>query len=421
MKNFINNIKVGFFLARKSIVNNNKLINISIISVMVMAFLNLVVVSGILVGLIQGNDEPTRTKYVGDLIITRLDTESKIKHSQDIYSILNDNPLVLNYNSVFSEGGKIEANYKNKGSDEPDNIRSVNIIGINPESWDRFGNLSNNIVEGEYLNNGDSGYIMIGYNLSSKYSLARADTNLGILRDVGAGSKVRISLNNGSQYEYIVKGIVKLKAGELSSSVFMLNKDLENIANLTQDDISQISIRTVAPEEENALKLKNILVNNRIGDYAKIQTFEEARPEFVIQILKLFTLMGNIFGSIGIVVAVITLSIVIFINVVTKKKQIGIMKGIGINKWSIIMSYIFQSLFFAVIGMSIGFIITFGLLKPSFDKHPIDFPFSDGILVAEYYATFIKASWLVFFAVLSGYFPARLIVKKNTLDSILDR
>ncbi|MCX8513752.1 MAG: hypothetical protein ORN26_01825 [Candidatus Pacebacteria bacterium] len=173
---------------------------------------------------------------------------------------------------------------------------------------------------------------MIGYNLSSKYSLARADSNLGILRDVGAGSKVRMSLNNGSKYEYIVKGIIKLKAGELSSSVFMLDKDLQNISNLSQDDISQISIRTVAPEADNALKLKTILFNNRIGDYAKIQTFEEARPEFVIQILKLFTLMGNIFGSIGIVVAVITLSIVIFINVITKKKQIGIMKGIGINK-----------------------------------------------------------------------------------------
>ncbi|MCX8513751.1 MAG: hypothetical protein ORN26_01820, partial [Candidatus Pacebacteria bacterium] len=85
-------------------------------------------------GLIQGNDEPTRTKYVGDLVVTRLDTESKIKHSQDIYSILNGNPLVLNYNYVYSEPGKIEANYKNKRSDEPDNIRSVNIIGINPES-----------------------------------------------------------------------------------------------------------------------------------------------------------------------------------------------------------------------------------------------------------------------------------------------
>ncbi|MCX8513753.1 MAG: hypothetical protein ORN26_01830 [Candidatus Pacebacteria bacterium] len=56
------------------------------------------------------------------------------------------------------------------------------------------------------------------------------------------------------------------------------------------------------------------------------------------------------------------------------------------------MSYIFQSLFFAVIGMTIGILITFSLLKPSFDKHPIDFPFSDGILVADYYSTFIKAS-----------------------------
>jgi ABC-type lipoprotein release transport system permease subunit len=48
------------------------------------------------------------------------------------------------------------------------------------------------------------------------------------------------------------------------------------------------------------------------------------------------------FGSIGIVVSAITLFIVIFINAITRRKQIGILKGIGINSFAIEFSYLFQ-------------------------------------------------------------------------------
>ena len=415
----LNNFKVGLFLAKRTILHNNKWINIAIVSVMVISFLNLVVISGILQGLIEGNIRGFRTKYLGDIIIGRLDKEDKIKNTQLIYSILNNNPLVQNYNFSYRAAGKIEANYKNKPSDEAANERTTNFMGINPEREDEFSKLSENIIEGEYLNNGDSGYVMLGYNMISKYSIIKNDDPT-ILRDIGPGSKVRLKINN-DEYEYTVKGILKIKVADFSNAVFMLDKDLKNIANFNDDDISLIAVKTKSPELSNSLKLQKVLLNNNVGDFAKIQTFEEGTPEFVIQMSQLFGLIGNFLGAIGILVATITLSIVIFINVITKKKQIGIMKGIGINKSSIIFSYSIQSIFYAIVGVSIGLAVTYGLLKPYFDSNPINFPFSDGILVADYIPTSIKVLLLTFFALISGYFPARMIVRKNTLDSILDK
>jgi hypothetical protein len=58
---------------------------------------------------------------------------------------------------------------------------------------------------------------------------------------------------------------------------------------------------------------------------------------------------------------------------------------------------------------------------PFVTAHPINFPFSDGILVAELQSTIIRAIILIFTTSVAGYIPARIVVKQNTLDAILGR
>ncbi len=132
-------------------------------------------------------------------------------------------------------------------------------------------------------------------------------------------------------------------------------------------------------------------------------------------------MLGNMLSSIGLVVASITIFIVIFINAVTRRKFIGILKGIGINGEVIEISYMFQSTFYALCGSAIGLFVVYALLVPAFKASPIDFPFSDGILVAPLPATFLRVGLLILSTVIAGYIPARMIVRKNTLDSILGR
>ena len=65
--------------------------------------------------------------------------------------------------------------------------------------------------------------------------------------------------------------------------------------------------------------------------------------------------------------------------------------------------------------------IVYFVLVPFFDEHPIDFPFSDGILSAPVPASLFKAGALFVITVIAGFIPARLITKRNTLNSILGR
>jgi ABC-type antimicrobial peptide transport system permease subunit len=112
---------------------------------------------------------------------------------------------------------------------------------------------------------------------------------------------------------------------------------------------------------------------------------------------------------------------VIFINAVTRRKYIGILKGIGVTSGAIEFSYVLQSFVYAVIGSLLGIVIIYALLVPFFNAHPLDFPFSDGVLSAPVGGTMIRFFLLLIVTLLAGYLPARMIVKKNTLDSILGR
>ena len=68
-----------------------------------------------------------------------------------------------------------------------------------------------------------------------------------------------------------------------------------------------------------------------------------------------------------------------------------------------------------------GTLILYLLLKPFVDAHPINFPFSDGILVAPFDQTMRRFLILMITTLIAGFLPARYIIKKNTLDSILGR
>ncbi len=68
--NFFKEIKIGFFLAARQIKSANLWVNVLIIFIMTVTFLNLVFISGLLEGLVEGASKDSRNHYSGEIIIT---------------------------------------------------------------------------------------------------------------------------------------------------------------------------------------------------------------------------------------------------------------------------------------------------------------------------------------------------------------
>ncbi|MDP1707330.1 MAG: FtsX-like permease family protein, partial [bacterium] len=385
---------------------------------MLLTFLNLVVVTGILVGLIEGINESYRTQYTGDVIVSSLTTKDYIEDTPSVIEFIKTLPQVAMITKRYQTGGTIEANYLTRTNlTEKPNLTGAQIIGIDPVAENLFTGLSEHIIEGEYFFEGDYDQIIIGNFLLAKYAFGE-QPGLTPLTDVAPGTKVRLTIN-GSTREVVVKGVVKSKIGELGMSVFIPASELRTIMGRSDQNVAQIAIRL--NDGSDPMAFKNLLLASGIGEKAKVQTFEDSIPNGVADIKKTFAMLGNGFSSIGLVVAAITIFIVIFINAITRRKFIGILKGIGISGEAIEISYVFQSLFYAVIGSIIGLIVLYGVLVPAVAAHPIDFPFSDGILVAPIDGTAVRIVLLIITTVIAGYLPSRMIVRRNTLDSILGR
>ena len=67
---FGNTLKVAWFLGLRQVRHASVWTTVLIIFVMMLTFLNLVVVTGILVGLIEGSVKAYRDQYTGDVLIT---------------------------------------------------------------------------------------------------------------------------------------------------------------------------------------------------------------------------------------------------------------------------------------------------------------------------------------------------------------
>jgi ABC-type lipoprotein release transport system permease subunit len=333
-------------------------------------FLHLIVISGILVGLIEGSTDANRYRYTGDVTVSVLPKKTYIERSAPIIELIKSQDYVESVSARYAEGVRIEANYKNRTrlSDQVDNAAGL-VAGINPLEEDKTTNLSKYLVEGEYLDENDTDKILIGANLLYKYTPIESP-GFSTLKNVELGSKVRLVIA-GKTKEVTIKGIIKSKV-DVDMRVIMLDTELKKIIGRGDNNVDEISV--ILKPDVDPMKLKDLLVAEGYNRFALIQTWEEAQPKFLNDIKATFGLLGNLIGSIGLAVAAITIFIIIFVNAITRRRFIGILKGIGIRSLAIEFSYVIQSLFYALCGIIIGSIVVFFFLKPFIAAHPINFP-----------------------------------------------
>lgn len=434
MNKFFTSLQVGFLLGRRQIQRASKWTTLLIVVIMTLTFLNLVVVSGLLVGLIEGGNRANREQYTGDIFITKLADESLIQNTGQIIQILENLPQVQDFTVRYAVGATAEANYQTRRDFKAlSNSVPASLVGLSVQDEKAVTGIQDYIVEGSFLEPGESGYIILGSTLLERYS-AFSDT-FEPLRNVYPGDKVKVTITGtdpvtlqtvetdastqSRTQEFTVKGIIDSKVGEVSFRFFVSESDFRRLAGRSVLDANEIAIRAAAGVTDN--ELKSILLRNGLDRYAKIETAAEAIPQFLDDIKVTFGILGNVIGSIGIIVASITIFIVIYINALTRRKYIGILKAIGLRGTAIRIAYMMQALFYAIIGSSVGLILIYAVLIPGFEQNPLDFPFSDGILVAPLGDTITKLLVLLFVTMLAAFIPAWLIVRQNTLKSILGR
>ena len=205
----------------------------------------------------------------------------------------------------------------------------------------------------------------------------------------------------------------------ISTLLALATQIIKEAFDRLDQDANQIVIKLENKNEVDSFVER--LRASELSNQGKIESFEEDIPKFIIDVRDTFTLLSLIFGVVGICVSSITIFIIIFINALSRKKQIGILKGIGISRKTIQAAYVTQAFLYSLAGSILGILVTWYVLVPYTLNNPIDFPFTDVVVRVGVSELLQQASILILVSCVAGYIPVWMIARKNTLDSILNK
>lgn len=412
-------IKVATFIARKSIRRGSIMAKFTMVFILMLTFLNLTVVGGLLNGIIVDIGQNINKNYVGDVFIEPLSEENQIQDMNELRPYLNSDKI-KSYSKRLTKTATIEYDYKTvTQGKEPPQTETI-IAGLHPDAERKVTSLADNIIAGNFLKNKDVDGIVLGSDLVDGYTVSSVSSsdNLG---HVSIGEKVKVHITNGNTYEFKVVGISNTKTSTMDGRSFVNYKTLKQLSELPDNRYSEIAVRAQNPKQVPSLVNYLREVNERMGNQNKIEKLEEAIPSALTDLKLAFGLIANIVGATAILVGLVIVFVIIFINASNRRRELGILKAQGIEPSALILSYIFQALFYTIVGVIIALGILFFFLQNYFANNPISLPMADGQLVLGTDYLSLRAGILIISAIISGFIPSWLIVRQNTLDSILGR
>lgn len=405
----LGHIRLALFLGYKSIVRGSRATIVLTISIMALAFVNLVFISSILNGVVVTSDRQINANFVSHVVVDPQEVPTQkdyIVHAEEVRRDIEHVPGVVATARRYSLPGTIAYDQKKNGRFR---YRSTEVTGIDPEAEKGISEISQHMLVGSYLDGLRDDEIMIGASLAGGYEGEESSVSLGGAK---VGEKFKITYRNGVVREYTIRGIFKVKLEYADQRAFVSLREAESVLSLS-DSASRILVRTnnAAAKDMFAAQIQTLVPDLVVKGWDQYLGPMGGMSES----LSAITVM---ISGIGLAVAAITIFILIYVSVVNKRRQIGILKAIGIHENIIIYSYIIQALFFALVGVCVGVVLVLYVIAPYFVKNPMELPMG-GVSLALDNAGIIKnVVSLLIASLIAALIPARRAANENILKAI---
>ena len=401
----------SLFIARKSISRGSKSMLALMIFILALSFLDMMFISGVLSGITDSQMHALRNYMSADINISpqqQPTLKQYIPNQAQLRAQIQTLPGIIATARHYNMAGSLSFDKDKTGQFK---IVSGAIIGIDPENEWKVLTLNTLLIRGQNLAPGDTDQILLSSSLAGGYgAIARQGSDLG---GVKVGDKIRITYANGSIRTYNVKGIYNDIMG--IAETFITSNEAESILSI-HDSASHILVKA------NINRVPITTYESKIVELAPnlyIQNYNDLLGSFA-SFLKALNFIQLIVGAISVIVAAITIFVLIYVNAINKRRQIGILKAIGIKKSIIVNAYIIQSIFYTVCGVSAGLFLVFGILQPLLIAYPV--PVVVGLMnLTLVYTTLPVALGIISFFIagfFAGRIPSNLVARQDILKAI---
>ena len=397
-----NEVKLPFYLAFQSIRRGRKWTLFLTIVLMAVAFINLIFVSALFNGIVEGSNQQVIDTLTGNVYMAPKQGTNYISNKNNIIKNTENVSGVQATTSSFQIPARIE--YNSRTGRWP-------ILAINPSEYAKVINISEKMQYGQYLDENDDDKIVIGRQIAGGKDVELNSTSL---KTVSVGDKVNV-IFDGFEKTFTVKGIFYTKFVESDSRAFITETALKNITPTITDKATTINVKTLDNKENSVLK--DLQTQNPSLD---VYLWSEAAG-MMKSTSSSFTSINALLTLVGVIIASVTTFIVIYVDIINRRRQIGILRAIGIKPYIIVLSYAIIAAVYATLGILLGSLIFQFALVPYFIANPFELPLTDAVLNLSWFEYVSRVEIVSWVAVISGIIPAILVTRTKMLDAIIGK
>ncbi len=395
-------LRLSFFLGLRSLQRGNIGSLVMTVVIIGMVFTNMIFLPSVITGAIKNYEQQTIEYQSGNIIIEPKKDAEYIDDLENLLARVNRVPGVMRAAPHYDIGGVM----KFKGNRLP-----ASIIAIRPRDETMVTGVSKKMADGQYLGEGDTGVIIIG-----KLAAGHEDESEDLLPSLGgvtAGDSIDVEYTNGVTHTYRVKGVFETKSYTVDPNVYITWDELESVRGQPVNQATAVLIRTIPGEDVDEVKFSLI----GMGIQEKVKTWHDLLGKAFAQVIDSYAVINNISTIVSLVIAIVVIFIVIMIKTLNNRRQIGILKALGIHRTTITFSYVFQVIILAIMGILFGLVVLFAL-DQYFAVYPIVFPEGD-IRPAFTLVDIASNAVLLFVAsAIAGFIPAWQIAREDIMTAM---
>ena len=397
-------LRVAGLLGFTSVTRGNRGVVILTIMILTLVGMNLLFVPSLLAGLVNGSNNKLITTFSGDIVVlSKSEKNPLLGDVQNMLSSIKNIPGVAAAtprNSLLSqlsfEGNRVTAT----------------VYGINPDLEPQVLQIDRFIIEGSYLTPEDRDQILLGIQIAGA---GRPNLELysRSLQNAHAGDRVAVTFGNGLQKDFTVKGIFYAEFIQTDLQAFITETEFESLVPEAKNRAGYIHVKTA---EDTDLQPVVDEISKR-GSDLKVLTWSDYAG-IMRSMTDSFTAIKAILSIVNILVAGFTVFILTYIDVSSRRRQIGIQRAIGITSISITLAYLMRAMVLALLGTALAGLVFHYVATPLEARFPFHFPFGAVYLHAGAPELSVMALTLLGVSVIAAFLPVRGVTRMRIMDAI---
>ncbi len=377
------------FYARKDIEKNKKTFLFIILAISLVNA-NIIILNGFMDGMIYDFLDKTMETSSGHLNIYPNKEDRYIEGLGIKEQKLERIEGVTAFSPRLAAGGTLS--YKEKS-------KPIKILALDPLKENRVTLILSKLDSGETLEPDDRTGILVSYRLADELKAK-------------AGDDVTLLFETGIVKVYRIEGIIRTGL-EMDKNTVIMN--FEEVSEKLDINNKASIIMVKLQDKAMAEHYRDII--SRELDVSKIKAWRQ-EVEAVVSSMNTFKQISNTINIIGLFAAAVSVGVILYINIQYKRKQIGIMKAIGMKDSQIFSVYILEALLLSIIGIFIG--STLGYLGTTYlEANPFYDPILGSMGPRFHIALLYDASIVIVLTVmLAAMYPAMLASKTNIIKAM---